>query len=490
MSLSWMSYALFVGAALAAAALAGEHVLRRASLPSRWVWVAGLAGIVALAVLAPRRDEANVRLPAVQNTTLVATSHAVAPSMSIVATLNNMQRRLTSALSEGFIAAERRVPHSVARVIAGTWGALTITLLLLLLAVAHHMDDERRMWPRARVGGMQVRVAPETGPAVVGLSSPEIVVPRWLLEKSSDEQRLVIMHESEHLAARDQLLMVGGWLVVALLPWHPAVWWMMSRLRLAIELDCDARVLRHGVQPRSYGTLLIDIAGQCAGRRMGALALADRTSHLERRLHAMKPTTARFATVRIASFAAVAALAVLAACEAKLPTAAEVQSMDVAAAQKAASPLILADAKGGAPAYEYFVDGKPITQTEALTIEPSKILSLQITKAKNADGGAKATMEIATKGSSANAAIRVEGHPLGAGVMAKTRTGSTPGGKDAPLFVIDGKISASGIGHLTPEDIQSVEVLKGAAAAAAYDAPAAANGVIVITTKHAASDRP
>ena len=61
-----------------------------------------------------------------------------------------------------------------------------------------------------------------------------------------------------------------------------------------------------------------------------------------------------------------------------------------------------------------------------------------------------------------------------------------PYGKDAPLVVVDGAIAEQGVlTKLRSADIASVEVLKGAAAKAAWSHPAAANGVITITTKHA-----
>ncbi|MGZ6640165.1 MAG: M56 family metallopeptidase, partial [Solirubrobacteraceae bacterium] len=73
-------------------------------------------------------------------------------------------------------------------------------------------------------------------------------------------QRLVIAHEAEHVAARDTLVLGIACVVVAAMPWNPVVWYMLSRLRLAVELDCDARVLRAGAAPLSYGALLIDVA--------------------------------------------------------------------------------------------------------------------------------------------------------------------------------------------------------------------------------------
>ena len=57
-------------------------------------------------------------------------------------------------------------------------------------------------------------------------------------------------------------------------------------------------------------------------------------------------------------------------------------------------------------------------------------------------------------------------------------------GSTAPLLVVDGMPIEGSIEDLNPYDIESVNVLKDAAAAAIYGARAA-NGIIVITTKNA-----
>ena len=177
----------------------------------------------------------------------------------------------------------------------------------------------------------------DSGPAVLGLLRAEIVVPRSLLERSAEEQRLILVHEREHLRARDHLLLAGAWLVAIAFPWHPAVWALLARLRLAIELDCDARVLRAGESPKSYGALLIDVAAHHGGIRIGALALADGPSHLERRILAMNAPRKRHALAYGAPLCGLGALLVLAACEAKVPTSAEIAQMDVATAEKSAA---------------------------------------------------------------------------------------------------------------------------------------------------------
>ncbi|MBD5215692.1 MAG: TonB-dependent receptor [Bacteroidales bacterium] len=57
-----------------------------------------------------------------------------------------------------------------------------------------------------------------------------------------------------------------------------------------------------------------------------------------------------------------------------------------------------------------------------------------------------------------------------------------------PLYIIDGMPSESGINHLNPSDIASIEVLKDAASAAIYGARGA-NGVVLVTTKSGAYDQ-
>jgi hypothetical protein len=337
---------------------------------------------------------------------------------------------------------------------------------------------------------------------VVGLSRPEIVVPGWLLERTADEQRLVLAHEREHVAARDPLLLAAGCVAVAILPWHPAAWWMLSRLRLAVELDCDARVLRRGVAARSYGTLLIDLAGRCSGLRIGAPALADESSHLQQRLIAMTPRLSRFTHARSAAAAAIAAVALLAACEAKLPTQTEVNDMTAATATASAQKMQLLSSDSA----RYQVNGVAVSAAEANGIPANRITSIQVMKGASAPDG-KALVSITTRepgDTSGGSAVRtrfmiIDGAPSnGAKRFMITDRGAAGAGADSlprdhlqqfdGVILIDGvRSSPSAMHSLTPDDIVSVEVIKGASAASLYDAPEAKNGVIRITTKKGAA---
>ena len=371
MSGAWMLYVLLVGTLLACAATAVDGVVRRTIVPTRWVWAAALAGLMILVSIVPHRGSHAAGPIAQVVAARTPPMGGMAPTGSAIAAAVRSAREyiaLSIAATIGVVDSGTR--HRFMIPLVATWGLLSVAIVAMLVVVNRQVARARRSWPVVQLHGFAVRITPDVGPAVIGVARPEIVVPRWLLRRSDEEQRLVVVHEREHVAACDQVVLTGAWIAAALLPWHPAVWWMLSRLRLAIELDCDARVLRRGVPARSYGALLIDIAGQCASLRVGALALADRTTHLERRLLAMKPSRSRFAFLRVATLGTSAALLLAAACEARLPTSTEVASMDVAAAEKAATSLLLPKDLARAV---YIVNGVVVTEAEAHAIAGSSI---------------------------------------------------------------------------------------------------------------------
>ncbi|HEV8125034.1 MAG TPA: hypothetical protein VGP80_12360, partial [Gemmatimonadales bacterium] len=108
---------------------------------------------------------------------------------------------------------------------------------------------------------------------------------------------------------------------LVLMPWNPAIWWAMRRLRLAVEIDCDQRVLGRGVDARHYATLLLTV-----GNRMSripfawATALGGSRSFLERRILAMTtPIRPRRHRGAIIAVSAGIGLIVAVACESPVP---------------------------------------------------------------------------------------------------------------------------------------------------------------------------
>ncbi|HXG72273.1 MAG TPA: M56 family metallopeptidase [Gemmatimonadaceae bacterium] len=137
------------------------------------------------------------------------------------------------------------------------------------------------------VAGVRVVVTATTGPLVVGIFHPEIIVPTWVLELTPAEQQLVIAHEREHLRGRDPALLACAAVVVVLASWNPLLWYMMRRLRRAVEFDCDRRVLTAHPDTRAYAGLLISVAGRGQASLLPAVGLAASVSSLEQRFRYM-----------------------------------------------------------------------------------------------------------------------------------------------------------------------------------------------------------
>ena len=65
--------------------------------------------------------------------------------------------------------------------------------------------------------------------------------------------------------------------------------------------------------------------------------------------------------------------------------------------------------------------------------------------------------------------------------------GISTNGDNTPLYVVDG-LQLNDIAHISPNDIESIDVLKDAASSAIYGARGA-NGVVIITTKRGKDDK-
>jgi TonB family protein len=118
---------------------------------------------------------------------------------------------------------------------------------------------------------------------VFGVAEASILMPAWALELDERLRRLMLLHEEEHARAGDPQLVVAGLLVLVAMPWNLALWWQLRRLRMAVEVDCDARVLRREPDRRRYGTLLLEVGRRRGGNSL-VVAFAEPRAFLERRL--------------------------------------------------------------------------------------------------------------------------------------------------------------------------------------------------------------
>jgi beta-lactamase regulating signal transducer with metallopeptidase domain len=112
-------------------------------------------------------------------------------------------------------------------------------------------------------------------PAVIGFFQPVIVIPAWALrELPSEELHVILLHEFAHLRRWDDWTNLLQKMVRAAFFFHPAVWWIESRLSLEREMACDDQVLAKTGNPRRYAQCLISLLEKSAARRGWAMAQA------------------------------------------------------------------------------------------------------------------------------------------------------------------------------------------------------------------------
>jgi hypothetical protein len=108
---------------------------------------------------------------------------------------------------------------------------------------------------------------------------------------------LVIAHERSHLGAYDTQLLTIAVCLLACMPWNLVLWWQLRRLRLAIEIDCDARVLSLGYPVGRYSETLIAVGERQSASFAMTMAKYGSKSFLEQRIHNMLRKKTRHARV-------------------------------------------------------------------------------------------------------------------------------------------------------------------------------------------------
>jgi len=327
---AWMIYSLLVGALLYAAARAAEVVCRAVGAPARLAWALALCTTLGLSANALRSAAARAASETPPRSIAHETSKIVASAGSAVAAPVIRQSRWLAAVQSGRSAFQTfgkvldpnaltgatRFDRALG-IAAVLCGSAAICYLALMLG---HLRRVARGCQTRELDGHRILVSDDIGPALIGIIRPRVVVPRWVLSLSEADRRGILAHELEHASAGDPALLSAAWLLVALLPWNAGIWGMFARLRLSIEADCDARVLRTHGDARRYGSLLLMVYERTIATRTPRVAFVERRSHLEERVRRLARRAPRLRSPRgIATMMAALMLAAV-ACEVTTPS--------------------------------------------------------------------------------------------------------------------------------------------------------------------------
>lgn len=300
---AWMLYALATGALVAALCWLLERLAQMAHLPTRGIWIAGMGVMLLVGALAAVSHRVAPRLAsaAVPPGATAAPITTPAPVATRPAPASAPR---ASTWRDALDARVAMLGASLARwdrTLLAAWALVTAFLAGVLTHAALEGRRLRHGLPARQVAGTACLITDAVGPCAVGARSPVILLPRWALDLDDALLHLILRHEREHVASRDPLVMLAMLVAVVLVPWHLPLWWCWRRLRLAVEVDCDARVLRAFPDVRRYAQLLL-LTGQRAPTTPWAsqpvitvvAPLRPHVSQLGRRIAAMTaPRTSR-----------------------------------------------------------------------------------------------------------------------------------------------------------------------------------------------------
>ena len=292
-------YALLTSALVAAVAWFLERAARTRRLQTRALWAAAMVAMLAFAfgALTDRSRQLDAARPAasaIHDTQLDAStppSWALGLPVGVTAVVTPL-----GATAEQWIDAQRVRLSTLDNLLIALW---LLSSALLAVAVLHTARRDRLLRKglvEQHVAGMAVLLSDNAGPAVLGPRAPAILLPRWALDFDDELLTLVLGHEREHVQARDPMLLMLGIMAVVIMPWNVPLWWCWQRLRLAVEADCDHRVLRTHPDVLRYAQLLLLVGQRSINGwpKHGLVsAVAPLTPHASQLAHRIEIMTAR-----------------------------------------------------------------------------------------------------------------------------------------------------------------------------------------------------
>jgi len=207
-----MLYAVAVALPVLLAALACSAALRRYGRPERGVWLAALGLALALPV-------------AFLMTSFGGTSPGVSgtlPETGLAAATSGASPE-TGVLGLPAVVVVSVEPYGLGldEALMLVWLLASAILMLRWVVATHRLAKLGASWRAGIVDGVRVWLTSDLGPAVSGVFRTRILVPGWLVSLPEEQRSLVLLHEKEHVRARDPVLMAVARIARIMAPWKP-----------------------------------------------------------------------------------------------------------------------------------------------------------------------------------------------------------------------------------------------------------------------------
>lgn len=313
LALAWtLLHFLWQGALLGFVAWVGLALLARRSPQARYAWACGVLGLMALAPLltflalrkglgapaGPAPAELLAALPALQASAwerIQATLQPWLPALSLgwMAGVGLFALRLA-----GGLVMIQRLKEAGTSPVPSQWH-------LVLARLCRELKLQRAV---RLLGSTKVDV-----PTVAGWLRPVILLPASALTQLTPHQlEAILAHELAHVRRHDFAVNLLQACVEALLFYHPAVWWLSSKVREERELACDDVAVTTCGDALAYAQALAVLDDLRAP--LPTLALASHGGSLMKRISRLiQPQLLPNPTLRSALLTALAATALGAA---------------------------------------------------------------------------------------------------------------------------------------------------------------------------------
>jgi len=121
-------------------------------------------------------------------------------------------------------------------------------------------------------------------PATFGIFNPKVILPRTFPDMREACREAVLCHELLHVRRRDWALIFIEEIIRTVFWFHPAVWWLLSRIHLTREQSVDHEVVKLTGNRQPYLDSLLEIARKRGRPRAVPAPLFLRERHLVERV--------------------------------------------------------------------------------------------------------------------------------------------------------------------------------------------------------------